>query len=739
MTVYYTSNDASAGFDATTVGNQATSFVNIIGTWLVGTTLPTSPHTHTYGSTSKADGDIALATGVAAVADMEVLYAQKLATGWVQGTTHPTIGPVLRSNSAGTAHYAVVVSHSGSALVGYIFVKNGGGYSVAVGPTTISKTFAAGDVMWLRAQASGTTIRFRIWKDGTSEPGTWDVSVTNATVSAAGYAGFYYALDGLANGTVAMGLDEFQILSIAGEVLTVSTPGPQIVGAAMTVSGIYTNGPPASLEYRIDAGIWTAASSPTIAGGSYSFSITAPSAGTHTVSVRDPVDTSTAVTSGSFTTSTGRSIAVTTPSGWIAGATVTLSGTYGGTAPAGLNFKIDAGSYGAASSPTITGGNWSFSLTAPATGSHTITVQESDSTGTTAATSSFSVLQAIAGDNAAIAFSPYTWNVGTGKAITANAGAYFRTLFTGTSCILNFDVSAMVSPASQVWWRIDNGPWTQAAVASSLTLTVPAITAGNADVPYHLLEVVVKSMTETGNRWNTGNSTRVIFTGLTLDASAAVLVPRAAPLNLLVLGDSITEGVRTLGEAAANDTDRNDAMMGWAHRLGALLGAEVGVVGFGASGLSVTGSGNVPILGTSYASLYSGVSRSFSPTPDLVVINIGTNDGATNTVTAMTGLLNALIAACPGKPIAVLRPFNGNQAGNLQSAIAACNAPASCAYVNTTGFFNTSYGADALNLHPSGPNNLTQIAPQIAAQLRTLVAGSTAKTFRGGYQRGLLG
>ena len=151
MTIYYTSNDASAGFDATTAGNQATSFANIIGTWLVGTTLPTSGHTHTYGSTSKADGDIALATGVTAVADMEVLYAQKLATGWVQGTTHPTIGPVLRSNSAGTAHYAVVVSHSGSALVGYIFVKNGGGYSVAVGPTTISKTFAVGDVMWLRA------------------------------------------------------------------------------------------------------------------------------------------------------------------------------------------------------------------------------------------------------------------------------------------------------------------------------------------------------------------------------------------------------------------------------------------------------------------------------------------------------------------------------------------------------------------------------------------------------------
>jgi lysophospholipase L1-like esterase len=301
----------------------------------------------------------------------------------------------------------------------------------------------------------------------------------------------------------------------------------------------------------------------------------------------------------------------------------------------------------------------------------------------------------------------------------------------------------MCTPASQIWWRIDNGPMTQASVTSVVTLTIPAATLGNSDVPYHLLEVIVKSTTETANRWaNIGSAagTAVIFTGLTLDAGASVLAPLAAPKTILCYGDSITEGVRTVGESSANDTDRNDAALGWAYRLGTLLGAEVAVVGFGASGLSITGSGGVPFFGSSYNLQYAGQARSFAAPPDLIVTNIGTNDGSTNTVAAMKGVLNGLIAACPGKPIAVLRPFNGNQAANLQAAIAGCNTPAACTYIDTTSFFNTTYGADSLNLHPSGPNDFARIAPQVAAALRPLLypAGGSA-TFRGGFQRGLLG
>ena len=238
----------------------------------------------------------------------------------------------------------------------------------------------------------------------------------------------------------------------------------------------------------------------------------------------------------------------------------------------------------------------------------------------------------LAPNNAGIAYSPWSWNIQATSATTVNAGASLRTLFTGSTCVLNFDVSAMVTPASQIWWRIDNGPWTQATLASTITCTVPAATLGNADVPYHLLELAVKSTTETQNRWNAGNSTRVAFTGLGLANGATTLAPLPSPLKFLIYGDSITEGVRTLGEAAANDTDRNDAMQSWAWHLGRLLGADIGVVGFGAQGITVAGSGNVPVLGSSWNNLYSGVARSFATQPDLVILNIGTNDGSTNTI-----------------------------------------------------------------------------------------------------------
>ena len=340
-------------------------------------------------------------------------------------------------------------------------------------------------------------------------------------------------------------------------------------------------------------------------------------------------------------------------------------------------------------------------------------------------------------------YSPHNWNIGGPAAATVNAGAYFRTLFgNSTTCVLNFDVSAMVTPTSEIWSRIDNGAWTQAAVATTLGLTIPSVMLSNTDVPYHLLEVVVKSTTETQNRWNAGASTRVVFKGLTLDAGATLVAPRAAPKKLLIYGDSITEGVRTLGEAAANDTDRNDAWQGWAYRLGALLGAEVGVVGFGATGVSTGGSGNVPALPSSYNLLYSGVSRSFSPVPDMVLFNEGTNDGGANIVAAMTGVLNGILTACPGAVIAVLRPFNGSQAANLQAAIAACGTPAACHYVDTTGFFNPAYGIDSLSLHPSGPNDLGLIAPQLAGVLRPLLSpggAASAPWFRGGFQSGVCG
>ena len=147
-----------------------------------------------------------------------------------------------------------------------------------------------------------------------------------------------------------------------------------------------------------------------------------------------------------------------------------------------------------------------------------------------------------------------------------NTGSYFRTLFTGKTVAINFNVSSMVDPVSEIYWQIDNGPQTMTPVIPTVSLVVPSpLTQG--DVPYHLLTVLVKSTTERANRWLTGvNSTRIVFTGLTLDPGAVTAAPIPAPLNILIYGDSITEGVLTLGGSQAADTDHNDVSVCWSYR-----------------------------------------------------------------------------------------------------------------------------------------------------------------------------
>jgi hypothetical protein len=255
-------------------------------------------------------------------------------------------------------------------------------------------------------------------------------------------------------------------------------------------------------------------------------------------------------------------------------------------------------------------------------------------------------------------FSPYNWFVTNTSASTINAGAYFKCIFQGNWANLSFDVSGMVNPPSQVYVQIDNGPQTPFVVAPTITLAVPSnLTRG--DVPWHTLHVLIKSTTETANRWSPSKpSTRVVFTGLTVSAVAPWF---PAPKNVLIYGDSITEGVLTLGGSQHYDTDHNDASVVYSHALGPLLGAEMGVVGFGATGLSRGGSGGVPALGVSWNQLWDGVPRAFSPQPDLVVFNEGTNDcGAPpapcGIAPAMATVLSNLLAACPAATLAVMQP-----------------------------------------------------------------------------------
>ena len=326
-------------------------------------------------------------------------------------------------------------------------------------------------------------------------------------------------------------------------------------------------------------------------------------------------------------------------------------------------------------------------------------------------------MSTIAPNDANILYSPYNWLLGA-TAKTICSGAYLRVAFTGTPTTLTatFDVTNMASPASRVGFRVDDGPWQDYAVAASVSLT---LATGNT-WGSHTVEMVVISTTETANRWAAPQNTAVVFTGLVANVVVTTRLTRPRTLYGLCVGDSITEGVRTLNANAVNDTDRNDSRKAWAYPLGALLGAEIGVVGFGATGLSGTGSGAVPKFPSSAPWLFSGTARTLTAPqlPDFIIAHVGTNDGGgvDATVTAdTTALLNGWIAATTSTKIFVLN-WAQIKVAAIRAGIAATTAPQRVQFIDATGWWSPADGDGGL--HPAGYVNIGDLAPRLAGVIR---------------------
>lgn len=410
---------------------------------------------------------------------------------------------------------------------------------------------------------------------------------------------------------------------------------------------------------------------------------------------------------------------------------------YLGTIPTGINYAIDGSTtYSAA---TLSGSASPLAVTIPkqAIGYHQFVFQAANATTETAAAPVFNVLNTIltpvSVSNAVL--SPGNWDLSstTGEAITNNAGAYFRQLFTGSTATLNFDLAYMPASASQIYYRVDGGAWVLASLSAvSITVAIPA----NDVLTQHLLEMRVKSTGEgvvpaaTLYRWsvNTANSPAVRFTGVALPTGQSVSKPYQYPNTILVDGDSITEGYETLclstTASGLNDVDCSDSTVGYAFNLGQVLNAEVGVIGFGGQGFTKTGVGNVPVVGTTIGLLNSlGTVRSFSGVTALI-INQGTNDGTADIVTAATSVFNQITAANPTIPVFVLRPFNGAEAVNLQTAIGAAGVPSQFHYIDTTSLGGLTTGVNSYDgLHPNAGQNLGVYAPGLGAIIAPYLKG----------------
>lgn len=298
-------------------------------------------------------------------------------------------------------------------------------------------------------------------------------------------------------------------------------------------------------------------------------------------------------------------------------------------------------------------------------------------------------------NDSALYFSPLNWKVTSTDATSINSGAYFRTLFTGSSCTLNFDVTGVSAPNPRIVIVVDGITYQRATLAASISVTMPTGQNNNT----HLLEVYIDSTTRTANRWTVPRQTAVILTSIVIGGTASAAEQRQK--TTFLLSDSIGEGVRTLSSVGSSDTDQDSAFASWALKLAAMLNSEIGIVAFASSGLTVNGTNNVPTMPNFWDKLWSGENRVFSTSPDYCIWMIGTNDGTTNTVSVGISTLNAQLAAMPNTQFIILRPFNGTaQAANLQAIVAGCSDVKRVSYIDTNGFWSAADSSDAL--HPYG-------------------------------------
>ena len=109
-------------------------------------------------------------------------------------------------------------------------------------------------------------------------------------------------------------------------------------------------------------------------------------------------------------------------------------------------------------------------------------------------------------DDDAILYSPFNWQVTPQhSAKTINPGAYFRVIFSGQSAVLHTNTTASASgngPYSQFWTRVDGGPLQQHVLQPGVGDYTVQLGPPFSASPNHLLEVVVKSTSETIDRWN---------------------------------------------------------------------------------------------------------------------------------------------------------------------------------------------------------------------------------------------
>ncbi len=423
----------------------------------------------------------------------------------------------------------------------------------------------------------------------------------------------------------------------------------------------------------------------------------------------------------------------------ITGNVITLSGT--GTSwtagtPGTPTFTLSGGTGASITSQTITDATHAtITLNAgSATGALTITDPSTSATTSVTVVHSYATT-AVTDSN--WKFSPYGWySNGNGSlgannivgnstyAQAVNPGAYFKVNFTGTTVKLAVDTSSLAGVAKQlprIRYSIDGG----ATVDYQLLSGDTQITLGqNLSLTTHTLVVWFLSSDAYISRWNGHTSLKI--TGLVLDEGFSTSAPTLLTKRLLVFGDSITEGAWILGDHTdlTNYSNYEESVSSYSYGLASDLNAEYGNIAFGGQSWETAFNADIPLFPSAWNYYYSTNSRLvsglFSPVPDYIVVNMGTNGGLSSASVVTNWLTLLRTAAGSSAKIFVLIPFNQGGLANITSGFNSYISGSSDANA-----FLINLGSNGVTYSTTIPTySYDGLHPNVAghAQLRTLVA-----------------
>jgi hypothetical protein len=158
------------------------------------------------------------------------------------------VGFILRASADNSSNYTWIPSDH-TLGIWNLYKRLSGSYtqigSVSISGSTLG-TIGAGSKLSLRARIQSSTIYFKIWNFGLTEPSSWTGQVSDSSVTAPGYFGFYNNSSGGGNATIDNITLDNLVVSVATDFTLAPPSQSTIVGIASGAYAVTPNGTPSA-------------------------------------------------------------------------------------------------------------------------------------------------------------------------------------------------------------------------------------------------------------------------------------------------------------------------------------------------------------------------------------------------------------------------------------------------------------------------------------------------------------